>query len=204
MDAIIFDIDGTLLHSVEIDEALFRMAISSAINNVEIRPEFSDYDHVTDSGIVSQIIRDNAVDNEAEVVRTIKKRFIGMLSEHVAANGPFPVFPGARNYLQRFIASTDSEVAIATGGWRDSAILKLESAGLGDLGVPVATSDDAMDRIGIMQHALSQMSGEFTSVTYYGDGEWDRRATTELGWNFVPVGAALGGIRSYEDLQEIM
>lgn len=200
MDAVIFDIDGTLLHSVEIDETLFREAISSAIQDASIRPEFSDYEHMTDSGIVEQIIRENAVADPVGVVATIRERFIGMLAEHVASNGPFAALPGARNYVQRFVDSEHHEVAIATGCWHDSALLKLQSAGLGNFGVPLATSDDAMDRIGIMQHALAQLPGEFGAVTYYGDGEWDERATAELGWNFVPVGARLGGIDSYEGL----
>ena len=121
-------------------------------------------------------------------------------SEHVAINGAFPAFPGARNYLQKYVASDNHAVGIATGCWRDSAVLKLTSAGLGDLGVPIATADDAMARVDIMQFALSQLSGSFDSITYYGDGEWDRQATAALGWNFVPVGATLGGLSSYEDL----
>lgn len=47
---------------------------------------------------------------------------------------------------------------------------------------------------------LSQMSGEYKSMTYYGDGAWDQRATASLGWNFLPIGATLGGLTSYEDL----
>jgi phosphoglycolate phosphatase-like HAD superfamily hydrolase len=200
MDAVIFDIDGTLLHSIEIDETLFRQAISSAIDGVEIRPLFSDYEHVTDAGIVSQIMRENSVTDATFTVETIKRRFLRMLSEHVATNGAFPAFPGARNYLQKFVESDDHAVGIATGCWRDSAVLKLNSAGLGDFKVPIATADDAMARIDIMQFALSQMPGRFDSITYYGDGEWDRQATATLGWNFVPVGATLGGLHSYEDL----
>ena len=51
-----------------------------------------------------------------------------------------------------------------------------------------------------MQHALSQLTGSFNSITYYGDGTWDRDASLELGWNFVAVGAKLDGLLSYEDL----
>jgi len=200
VDAVIFDIDGTLLHSIEIDETLFRQAIRSAIDGAEIRPLFSDYEHVTDAGIVSQIMHENSVADAAGTFETIKRSFLEMLSEHVASNGAFPAFPGVRDYLQKFVASQDHAVGIATGCWRESAVLKLNSAGLGDLEVPIATSDDAMARIDIMQFALSQMPGKFDSITYYGDGEWDRQATATLGWNFVPVGATLGGLHSYEDL----
>lgn len=200
MDAVIFDIDGTLLHSVDIDEMLLTRAIRSAIDDASIRPAYGDYEHMSDAGILWQVLAENSVDEASPIGGNIKRHFISLLQEHVTTNGPFPAFPGARRYLQKFVDSTNHEVAVATGCWRDSALLKLESAGFGDIGVPVATSDDAMDRIGIMQHALAQMPGEFESITYYGDGVWDKRATAELGWNFVPVGAALGGILSYEDL----
>ncbi|MGI9201420.1 MAG: HAD family hydrolase [Woeseiaceae bacterium] len=199
MDAVIFDIDGTLLHSIEIDETLFHQAISLAIDDVNIRPLFSDYEHVTDSGIVSQIIRENSVENAAETIAKIRSCFIDMLSEHVTSNGPFEQISGARNYVQKLIESDQHAVAIATGGWRESAHLKLGSAGFADLDIPIATSDDAIARVDIMKFALSKLSGSFNSVTYYGDGEWDQRATAELGWHFVPVGAKLGGLTSYEE-----
>ena len=200
MDAIIFDIDGTLLHSVEADEMLLTRAIRAAIDNAVIRPAYGDYTHMSDAGILAGVLEDNAIDVSSSVGVEIKRHFIQLLIEHVETNGPFPQFPGAREYIQRFVDSPQHAVSIATGCWRDSALLKLESAGFGKLDVPVATSDDAMDRISIMRHALSQLPGDFSSLTYYGDGVWDQRATAELGWNFVPVGAALDGIRSYEEL----
>ena len=34
---------------------------------------------------------------------------------------------------------------------------------------------------------------------YFGDGVWDRQATATLGWEFVPVGAKLGGILDFTE-----
>ena len=198
MDAVIFDIDGTLLHSVDIDEMLLTRAIHAAIDNAVIRPVYGDYTHMSDAGILDGVLEDNAIDVSSGVGVEIKRYFIHLLTEYVETNGPFPRFPGARKYIQKYVDSPQHAVGIATGCWRDSALLKLRSAGFGDIDVPVATSDDAMARVDIMQFALSQLPGEFNSITYYGDGEWDQRATAELGWNFVPVGAALDGLMSYE------
>ena len=64
---------------------------------------------------------------------------------------------------------------------------------------PLATSDDAFDRAEIMRIALSSLGTTFDSVSYYGDGPWDRDACDKLGWNFVAVGSALGGLTSYGD-----
>lgn len=91
----------------------------------------------------------------------------------------------------------DTRVAIATGCWRQSALLKLESAGFDIDGVPLVTSDEFPARIDIMRGALQSTGSDCAPVTYFGDAEWDRRACLELGWNFVAVGPALGGITSY-------
>lgn len=200
MDAVIFDIDGTLLQSAAVDDDLYNEAVRTVIHDAKIRPTLTDYDFVSDSGILSQIFLDNAVVEEDALVEEIKQNFVGLLTDHMTAHGPFPELPGARHFLQNFVSSSSHEVAIATGGWRPSALLKLESAGFADLAVPVATSDDAKDRKEIMRIALSHIPGEYESITYYGDGPWDRDASLELGWNFVAVGAKLGGLLSYEDL----
>ena len=49
-----------------------------------------------------------------------------------------------------------------------------------------------------MEIALSQLGARFESVTYYGDGPWDREACLDLGWGFVAVGPQRGGLDSYE------
>jgi hypothetical protein len=49
-----------------------------------------------------------------------------------------------------------------------------------------------------MVHALKQLGGEFQSVTYYGDGVWDKVATRNLGWKFVAVGSELGGLLRFK------
>ena len=91
----------------------------------------------------------------------------------------------------------DLSSAIATGGWRESAQLKLDAAGLNRFGIPLATSDDAPDRKDIMRIVLGHPGTGFDSITCYGDGALARIASQQLGWNFVAVGPALGGLESY-------
>ena len=76
-------------------------------------------------------------------------------------------------------------------------MLKLETAGFEIDGVPIATSDDHVDRAEIMSLALSRLGSTFDSVTYYGDGVWDREASAALGWQFVPVGPTLNGLSNF-------
>lgn len=78
-------------------------------------------------------------------------------------------------------SSDHHAIAIATGGWRESAQLKLDAAGLNRFGIPLATSDDAPDRKEIMRIVLGHLGSGFDSITYYGDGQWDRIASQALG-----------------------
>jgi hypothetical protein len=106
--------------------------------------------------------------------------------------------PGAREFVTGLRASNSHRIAYATGGWSASASIKLESAGFPLEGIPLASSDDYRGREAIMLHALDQLRGEFQSITYYGDGEWDEAASKNLGWKFVPVGKRLGGLARFE------
>ena len=80
-------------------------------------------------------------------------------------------------------------VSIATGGWRESAMLKLNSLGFAVSSIPLASSNDYSSRVDIMKHALSKApSKQIKSCTYIGDGAWDKKACEELGLNFLLVG----------------
>jgi len=130
----------------------------------------------------------------------IRERFVAGLSAHIETVGPFPIIHGATQFVGRLRDSKKHKVAIATGGWRSSAILKLETSGFDVNGIPLASCDDSHLREEIMRFALAKLGDEFDSVTYFGDAEWDRRACETLGWDFVPVGPDLGGIQSYDDI----
>lgn len=203
MHAVVFDIDGTLLQSAEVDDILYQEAVRSVLGDVQIRPSLSEYSYVSDSGILSEILADNSIPSDQELVESIKAHFVEALRLHVSTDGPFPEIPGARNILTSLSRSLNHSIAIATGGWRASALLKLESSGFSGLDVPLATSDDAQDRVEIMRIALSRLGKLFDTVTYYGDGPWDRDASRELGWQFIPVGSAIGGLESYDDLNDV-
>ncbi|MDH3614542.1 MAG: HAD family hydrolase [Gammaproteobacteria bacterium] len=203
MHAVVFDIDGTLLRSASVDDDLYKDAVSCVLGDVQIRPSLTDYDYVSDSGILSQILADNSISDDPKLVWAIKSHFVESLRSHISANGPFPEIPGARNILRMLDRSSNHSVAIATGGWHASALLKLETAGLSEFDFPIATSDDAFDRVEIMRIALSRLGSTFESITYYGDGPWDRDASYELGWNFIAVGPALDGLDSYAVLDDI-
>ena len=197
MHAVILDIDGTLLDSNEIDDMLYLSAVRRVLGQAKVRESWSLYRHVTDGGILDEILSDNALTRSAAILNAVRDHFVESIRQHVERAGPFTEIPGAREFVAGLRASNSHCVAYATGGWSASASIKLESAGFPLEGIPLASSDDYPDRESIMVHALKQLRGEFQSVTYYGDGDWDVAASRNLGWKFVPVGQRLGGLTRF-------
>ena len=197
MHAAIFDVDGTLLDSNGADGELYIAAVERVLGHVRIRSNWGEYEHVTDSGILTEILLDNGIGEDHHIVAAIKSTFIEGLRRHIDAYGPFSEIPGARNFVSRLCGATDRACAYATGCWSTSAVMKLESAGFPIQGVPISSADDSHERRAIMENALRKL-GRCETVTYYGDGVWDREAALSLGWSFVPVGTELAGITEFQ------
>lgn len=176
---------------------LFTQTIHEVLGDVRLREKWADYSHVSDAGIVREVLADNALEQSANTAYEIEQRFCARLEKHINQVGPFAEVPGARRFFDRLHRSSDYAVAIATGGWRSSAILKLASAGFDIASVPLATSSESTERTAIMRLALQQLSINADSVTYFGDAVWDRDATRALGWSFVAIGPDLGGLERY-------
>ncbi|MEM8817867.1 MAG: HAD family hydrolase [Pseudomonadota bacterium] len=200
MKAIVFDIDGTLIESMEVDTELYFSSVSTVLGPVEFRPSLDDYEHVTDSGILAQLLADNDLAVNSGTIGRIRERFVAGLAKHIESTGPFPMIHGAGRFIDELRNSNEHGIAIATGGWKQSALLKLGASGVDVRGIPMASCDDSHSRTEIMRVALAKLGTGFDSVTYFGDAEWDRRACRTLGWNFVAVGAALNGIQSYAEV----
>ena len=198
MDIVAFDIDGTLLDSSDVDSTLYVEAVRTVLGDIKVRSDWSDYEHVTDQGLLRSIIRDNKLTEESGLISKVKEQFVQTLSDHLETHGPFEELPGALNFVQALQRSDNTRIVYATGGWRTSAKLKLQSSGFPLEGIPLSSSDDHDDRISIMRSAVSQLSINANAITYYGDGVWDKFACEKLGWRFVPVGKELGGIETYE------
>ena len=200
MKSIILDIDGTLIDSMGVDPKLYFSSIERVLGPVSLC-DLNDYNHVTDSGILGQILEDNGFSNQGQQIAAVKALFMEGLRSHIKDMGSFPVVDGAVEFVERIQRSADIRVAIATGCWRESALLKLRTSGFNIEGIPVATSDDSMSRVEIMRSALQMTSSNAGDVTYYGDAEWDKRACQDLCWNFVAIGPRLGGIESFSSVQ---
>ena len=108
---------------------------------------------------------------------------------------------GATALLQELRARPDVRLAIATGGWAETALMKLAAIGLSLDDIGFASSSDAHERTKIMELAAQRaLRGAVpTTRTYLGDGAWEQRASAELGYRFIAIGRALAHEPQFDD-----
>ena len=200
MEAAVFDIDGTLVDSFAADAELYLAAVTQVLGISGVNEEWAHYRHVTDQGILREIMEAHGIARDPALFDATKQRFVELLTGHIGKHGPFREIPGAIAYVSRLLESRGHYVAYATGAWRESALIKLESAGLPTRGVHLSSSNEFEDRVSIMRGALSAAPSKIGKITYYGDAVWDQKAVRELGWEFVAIGAKLDGLPDYHGL----
>src|SRR5207249_12249371 len=109
-----------------------------------------------------------------------------------SAQSPFAPVAVADRLLSQLARRGSYRVALATGSWRDSARLKMASAGMCFDDHQAASADDALDRESIMrlskQRAAERYGESFTCTVYVGDGVWDARACRSVGIPFIGIG----------------
>lgn len=188
MHLVMFDIDGTLIESYAIDEQCFLAAIDDVLG-IQVDDRWERYPHVTDAGILDEILsHPSFLPDRAELEVRIKASFVSKLTVHLERHGVEPI-AGAIEFLAHLKQRDDVVLAIATGGWYESATIKLEAAGLDVSGIALATSTDHIARIEIMKIAEARAADQpLLSRTYFGDAVWDKTASSQLDYNFVLLG----------------
>lgn len=191
MHLILFDIDGTLVDSHEFDAELYVRAVREVLG-MEIGDDWSAYRNVTDGGILDEIIDSAGLRSDrTRIHREVKGTFAGLVSEYLQEQGGhLPEIPGAGAFLADLQSRPEVAVGLATGGWEETARMKLKAAWLGADELSLASGSDAFKRIEIMQIAARRALNGATAgrTTYFGDGVWDKRASEELGHQFIAIG----------------
>jgi len=211
---VVFDVDGTLVKSVKVDTLCFVQSIKDlfVIKNIDTR--WHTYKTATDSGIFEEIFKKtySRKPKASEVHRHIE-RFTKLLREqYLIDKNLFKEVPGSRRILAKLKAHPTWKVAIATGGWRKSTILKLAFANIDFNGLPFVTASDEKTREDIMrrcinisktQYALSH----FDKIVSVGDSTWDIKTAHNLKIGFVglnepSVFAGVKGCLSTQDYND--
>jgi len=125
----------------------------------------------------------------AQETSQFRQHFIQLLAA-ASSQSPFTPVAGADRLLSRLAQGGSHRVSLATGGWRDSARLKMASAGMCYEDFPSASADDALDResiIRLSRQRAAERYGRFGSTVYVGDGVWDARACRSIGIPFIGI-----------------
>ncbi len=202
MKLAIFDIDGTLTNTNSVDNECFVKAFAEAFAIAEIDTDWAAYPHTTDSGITQHIFQERfgRGPDETEVGK-FKGCFVRMLSEQYQSNSlSFAEIAGAPVALNTLKCDSDWAVAIATGCWRDSALLKLRAAKIDADGIPAAYAEDGLSREDIIRAAVSRSLEQnrvsrFEKIVSIGDGVWDVRTARRLNFAFLGIGCGESATR---------
>lgn len=188
MNHVMFDVDGTLVLSVEFDEICFLEAVYKVLGH-SLDSDWTKYTYVSDAGILHQHISENGLQDKRDVIYAdVKKAFTEKIANCLDKN-PAQQVPGAAEFISELRRLENLSLSVATGGWYETALMKLKSAGINISDIPIASSSDHYSRTKIMKIAEEKAIGKVKMpCTYFGDGEWDKKACEELGYNFVLVG----------------
>ncbi|BDM79115.1 HAD family hydrolase [Acaryochloris marina] len=201
MKLVMFDIDGTLTASNDLDDLAFVRTVHDIFGIKDISEDWTTYTHVTDACILREICEQQLGRSpNSEEIALFQKQLLQRLAQGaVREGGVFPI-AGADALLEQLQASPDYQFCYAGGAWTASVQFKLQSAELPFADIPHAFADDHDSREGICQIALDRAQTTyqqiFTHVIYVGDGIWDVRASKNLGYPFI-------GIATGEDAQRL-
>ena len=191
----IFDVDGTLVQSYELEGDCFVTAFHDAFGIADIDTDWGRYDHVTDPGIAAQIIRERrGREPGADEFVRLQSAFQIRLAEAAGRADAFAAVPGAAGLLAALVARPGWNLALATGAWLKAARLKIGRAGLDLDDVPTASGEDGPSRHAIVTAAIARAKvragvEDFAGVVCIGDGVWDVSTATDLGLPCIGIGS---------------
>ena len=189
MTIILFDIDGTLTVTSEIDNFCYASAFRRVFSLDLPTTDWSAYEHVTDHGILEEAVpalrgtrpEGRELDQFGEAYHEL------LVAAQRESPGAFHAVPGAVEMAVGLARNAKYGIALATGGLKRNALFKLACAGIDVTGIPAAFADDGLSRADIVRTAISRCAHTWTGMTYVGDGRWDVRTAADLGMGFVGI-----------------
>lgn len=194
---VIFDIDGTLIDSNEVDGICFVRSIQEEFQVENINDNWESYQEATDRGIFEEIFQASfsRKPSRDEQIKHIE-RFVALLGDyHAKEPSMFQEIRGATDILERLKYHAGWEVAIATGGWRESALFKLHAVPIDIKGIPMMTSSDSKYRDEILRKCIEYAKSvygvdKFERIVSVGDAIWDIKTAYTLGIGFMGINSS--------------
>ena len=182
---VIFDIDGTLVHSNKIDSQCFADTYQTVFGRAFPSINWLDYPHVTDDTIFGTVFKKHfsrlATDAEKQ---NFQENFVAnILAERDRRPEAFHEVPGARAMIASLSQDQRYRVGIATGGWQAPARVKLDFVGINFAEMPAGYADGNPTRPDIIRMAINQAKakyGEPEKIVYVGDAIWDLTTCREM------------------------
>ena len=188
---VLFDIDGTLLHSNRTDSRCFADSYAAIFGRPFPTLDWTRFPHVTDHVIFRTAHTDHFGREASDEERTrFEDHYLNQLrTKRQQSPATFREVPGAAALWRYLQADQRYVTGIATGGWRRPAGVKLAHVGI-DHAPPYGAYADGMEtRAHILQTAvdLARRAHTIDRVVYVGDAVWDVRTCREMSLPFIGI-----------------
>jgi len=189
---VIFDIDGTLVHSDKVDSQCFANSYEAVFNQSFPSIDWREYPHVSDDTIFETVFQKHFM---RPATTSDKQKFQAHYVAKILAvreERPEVFFevPGARAMLEALQKDDRYRLGIATGGWQAPAKVKLDFVGIDVAEMPAGYADGNPTRPEIIRTAITQAEakyGEPTKIVYVGDAIWDLTTCQEMGLPLIGI-----------------
>lgn len=192
----IFDIDGTVCDTQEVEERCYASAFEEVCGVPLSTLDWSQYPEATSSGIFRSVFSNDP--RRLELEPQFESRFVELLKEEQPEfPGDFSPISGAVEFIEGLSETSGISVAFATGGYYSEALFKLKCCGI-ELGkYPHATSSDTPGRSDIILLAAQRAGYELSQSVYFGDAPWDVSACNRINLSMIGIG------RRYSQLSQL-
>lgn len=187
MDLILFDIDGTLTRSGGAGRQTFDRVFARLYQEKEVTRGL-EFAGKTDPVIIHDIFstRFNRVPTQNEMIR-VKRAYLKILEDEVRTVRPYQPIEGIAEILKILSGSEHVLLGLATGNFRESAFLKLQSAGLRKFFTFGGFGSDSTDRVELTKLGIERgrklipFQKNFKRAFVVGDTPYDVEAGKKAG-----------------------
>ncbi len=203
MKLLLFDIDGTLIHTAGAGKVSMEKAFEQVYG---IKNGFHDIQMMgrTDPSIVMDALSSHHLEWEDEKVEHFRKLYFKLLKEEIKLPRPGKqLCPGIDSLLRLLDQQSDTILGLLTGNWLQSAFIKLRFFGIDHYFKIGAYADDSANREELVPIVIErlmknqQIQIEKHNIYVIGDTPFDIRCAKPHGVCTIAVAT---GFHSIEDL----